>query len=117
MNATELFTRLKAEQFSIRRDGATLMVKPTSKLTDELRLAIKANRTDLLKLIEETEAGFRRDCWAAYDRCEFFIADIMHECQSSGDIALLNEAVAALANVMPTSRANDPGFKQYRPGE
>lgn len=117
MTATDLFTSLKANGFGIRNDAGRLMVSPASKLSESQLEAIKAHRADLLKLIAETEAGFRRDCWAAYDRCEFFIADIMHHCQSAGDIAKLNEAVAALAAVMPTSRANDPGFKQYRPGE
>ena len=44
MGAADIFTRLKAGGFRLRLSGETLMISPSSKLTDDLRAELRKSK-------------------------------------------------------------------------
>ena len=52
MGAADIFTRLKAGGFRLRLSGETLMISPSSKLTDDLRAKLRESKSELLALLK-----------------------------------------------------------------
>ncbi len=52
MGARELLHQMAEAGFSVEADGDKLLVRPASKLTDELRAELRAAKPELLRLLE-----------------------------------------------------------------
>lgn len=58
MGARELLHDLAGAGFSVEADGGKLVVRPASKLTDELRSELRAAKPELLRLLASTERTY-----------------------------------------------------------
>jgi hypothetical protein len=53
--ASELLSQLRRDGFSVLPDGDRVLIEPASKLTEELRATIRANKPALLKALSTLE--------------------------------------------------------------
>lgn len=52
MSAADILTRARAAGLEVTTDGAQLLVRPASRLTDDLRSALKSSKAELLALLK-----------------------------------------------------------------
>jgi TubC N-terminal docking domain len=70
MGAHPLLERLRREGFTLTRDGDKIMVAPRSRLTNELREAIRQRRAEILATLATTEAFAAAISSGALQQCQ-----------------------------------------------
>ena len=60
MGARELLQDLAAAGFSVEANADKLLIRPASKLTDELRAAVRAAKPDLMALLTDASTSSQR---------------------------------------------------------
>lgn len=62
MGAAEIFTRMRAAGFRLDTDGEKLLVRPGSKLTEDLRQELRRSKPELIRLLKSRPAQACTTC-------------------------------------------------------
>lgn len=68
MSAPDLFLHLRAAGFTLDVEGGALLVAPASKLTDDLRDAVRASKAELMAAVLDRADDLRVTC----NECGFY---------------------------------------------